>query len=273
MKTIPEAFLMKLETRRYAYNTAKIYISCFERFINHFPDRKIDDLDTRDIEQYLYELSQQGRSSSYINQAVNSIKFYYEQVLNMPGRFYQIDRPRKEKRLPTVLNKAEVMSILGAIKNLKHRAIISLIYSAGLRRSEVIQLKISDFDSQRMTVFIRGAKGNKDRYSILSSKVLKLLRRYFRDFQPKYYLFEGPTGQPYSVSSIKKILDRAVKAAKITKRVTPHTLRHSFATHLLEDGVDLRYIQELLGHASSKTTEIYTHVAKNSFLSIKSPLD
>ncbi len=272
-KAIPESYLKKLETRKYALNTAKNYISCFERFINYYKEESIDNLDTQNIQNYLQYLVHQGRSSSYLNQAVNSIKFYYEQVLDMPGRYYNLDRPRKETRLPCILSKMEVCLIIKSIKNIKHKSIISMIYGAGLRRSELINLKLRDLNSERMTVFVQKGKGNKDRYTILSSKVLELLRKYYAEYKPKHYLFEGPSGQQYSASSIRKILERALKSAKINKHITPHSLRHSFATHLLEDGVDLRYIQELLGHSSSKTTEIYTHVAKNSFLSIKSPLD
>jgi site-specific recombinase XerD len=272
-RLIPESFLKKLETRNHAINTAKIYIAMFERFINYYSDRQIDELDTNEIQEYAQSLVLEGKSTSYVNQSINSIKFYYEQVLGMPGRYYHLDRPRGEKTLPTVLSRKEVTDILSCIENIKHKAIISIIYSAGLRRGEVINMSISDIDSSRMTVFIRGAKGKKDRYSLLSQKTLATLRKYFPRHKPKTYLFEGPPGKKYSASSIRKILESAVNKAKIKKPVTPHTLRHSFATHLLEDGVDLRYIQELLGHASSKTTEIYTHVAKTGFLNIKSPLD
>jgi site-specific recombinase XerD len=272
-RTVPESYLSKLEIRKYAYNTAKSYIALFEKFINHFPEKPINSLNETDIQQYMQEMVKRGFSNSYLNQSINSIKFYYEQVLNMPGRYYHLDRPRKERNLPVVLSKQEVKSILNAIDNIKHKAIIAMLYGSGLRRSELIELKIKDINSDRMTVFVRGAKGNKDRYSLLSKKVLEILRLYIRRYRPKVYLFEGASGVKYSGSSIRMILKRAVEKAKINARVTPHSLRHSFATHLLEDGVDLRYIQTLLGHSSSKTTEIYTHVAKTAVLNIKSPLD
>ena len=269
----PESFLQKLELRKYAYNTAKVYISCFESFINHYTDMEIDDLDEQNIKIYLQYLVNEEKSDSYINQSINSIKFYYEVVLGMPNRFYSIDRPKRTLHLPQVLDKSDVKRMINAIVNIKHKCIISLIYSSGLRRGELINLKISDVDSKRMMLLIRGAKGGKDRYSLLSSAALLDLRTYFKAHKPKEYLFEGPNGSPYSASSIRKILNMACKRVGIYKRVTPHILRYSFATYLLEDGVDLRYIQTLLGHNSSKTTEIYTHVAKHALKGIKSPLD
>jgi integrase/recombinase XerD len=186
---------------------------------------------------------------------------------------YYIQRPKKEKVLPKVLSEQEVLSILHCSENLKHKAILSLIYSAGLRRGELINMKVNDIDSKRMYVIIRQGKGRKDRYSILSEKVLELLRRYFTEYKPKEWLFEGQFGGQYSATSIQNILRDAVTRAKIRKKVTVHTLRHCFATHLLEHGVDIRYIQELLGHESSKTTEIYTHITQRGLGKIKSPLD
>jgi integrase/recombinase XerD len=188
-------------------------------------------------------------------------------------RTYYIQRPKKEKILPNVLSENEVQLILNHTDNLKHKAILSLIYSAGLRRGELINMKINDIDSKRMYVIIRQGKGRKDRYSILSEKVLELLRRYFKEYQPKEWLFEGQFGGQYGASSIQHILKDAVALSKIRKKVTVHTLRHSFATHLLERGTDIRYIQELLGHQSSKTTEIYTHITQRGLGKIKSPLD
>ena len=272
-RVCPESYFQKLELRRYAYNTAKTYVFCFERFINFYHNRAIDSLDERDIRLYLKSVVSEGKSDSYINQSINAIKFYYEVVMGMPSRFYQIERPRRKRILPHVLDKRDIFRIIESIKNIKHRSIISLIYSAGLRRSELLQLKVEDIDSNRMMVFIKGGKGNKDRYSILSTKILGLLREYYLRYNPKEYLFEGKHGGPYSSSSVRSILNRACQNAGIQRRVTIHMLRHSFATHLLEDGVDLRYIQVLLGHNSSVTTEIYTHVAKHKINGIKSPLD
>ncbi len=191
----------------------------------------------------------------------------------MPNRFYSIDRPRKEKKLPQVISKSEVMKILDNTNNLKHRCIVGLLYSAGLRRNELINLKLSDIDSNRMLIRIESGKGNKDRYSLLSNQILDDLRIYYKKWRPKKYIIEGQYGGQYSGQSIAVIVTKAAKKAGIRIRVTPHMLRHSFATHLLEAGVDLRQIQVLLGHSSSKTTEIYTHVATSTFSSIKNPLD
>jgi len=207
------------------------------------------------------------------NQAINAIKFYYEKVLGRPVRKYYVQRPKKGWNLPNVLSEIEVQQIFSNTENLKHKAILSLIYSAGLRRGELINMKIEDIDSKRMYVIIRQGKGRKDRYSILSEKILDLLRRYFKDYRPKKWLFEGQFGGQYSETSVHNILKAAVKKSGIRKKVTVHTLRHCFATHLLEHGVDLRYIQELLGHRSPKTTEIYTHITQRGLGKIKSPLD
>ena len=175
--------------------------------------------------------------------------------------------------MPTVLSKDEVRKVIDSTNNIKHRCIASLLYSAGLRRSELLNLKIKDIDSSRMLIFVKDAKGKKDRYTLLSENALKDLRAYYRQYRPETYLFEGQKSQRYSANSVGKVIERAAINAGVKKRVSAHTLRHSFATHLLESGTDLRYIQLLLGHNSTKTTEIYTHVAKSSFGSIKNPLD
>ena len=269
----PEDYLQKLELKRYASNTIRSYVSTFEAFINYFRDKELLEIHEQDIRHYLQKLVQDNRSNSYINQVINSIKFYYEIVLEMPNRFYAIERPRKEKKLPQVLSKEEVLAMIACTHNSKHRCIISLLYSAGLRRSELLHLKITDIDSKRMLIRVSNAKGNKDRYTLLSKTLLSDLRIYYKEWKPNTYLFEGQKGSIYSGSSVKEIVVRAAKKAKIKKRVTPHALRHSFATHLLENGTDLRYIQILLGHSSSKTTEIYTRVATNSLKMIKNPLD
>ncbi|MEP6262497.1 MAG: site-specific tyrosine recombinase/integron integrase [Gillisia sp.] len=269
----PEDYLLKLELKRYANNTVKTYVSCFEAFINHYNHIETENINENDIRAYLQKLIQEGSSNSYINQAINAIKFYYEVVMEMPNRFYGMERPRVEEKLPKVLSKEEVLSIISHTNNIKHRCVVSLLYSAGLRRNELLNLIPEDIDGKRMTIKVRGGKGNKDRYTILSETLLKELREYYKLWKPRTYLFEGPMGARYSPESVAKIVSRAAENAKIKKRVSPHMLRHSFATHLLEAGTDLRYIQVLLGHKSTKTTEIYTHVATNVFFKIKNPLD
>lgn len=272
-KTCPESYLQKLELKQYALNTAKTYIQLFEKFINHHKNSNIDSLDENDIRNYMQQLVQQGKSHSYVNQMINSIKFYYEVVLEMPNRFYSIERPRKRESLPKVISLEEVQSIIKNTNNIKHKCIVSLLYSAGLRRSELLNLKPEDIDSKRMVITIKNGKGNKDRQTILSEAVLKDLRLYFKKHTPEIYLFEGAKGKQYSTSSILQIIKKAAKKAGILKNVTPHMLRHSFATHLLENGTDLRYIQVLLGHSSTRTTEIYTQVAINNIKAIKSPIE
>ena len=194
-------------------------------------------------------------------------------LLRGSRKVYTIDRPREETYLPEVLSEQEITAILNATENLKHKAILMTIYSAGLRIGEVINLRIKDIDSQRMQIRVEQGKGKKDRYTLLSVKTLEILRKYFLQYKPKIWIFEGERGEQYSTRSIGHILKASVSKTGIKKRVTVHTLRHSFATHLLEAGTDLRYIQSLLGHANTKTTEIYTHITTKGFEQIKSPLD
>lgn len=269
----PDSYLQKLVLKKYAQNTIRTYVGCFERFINHYADVALNNIDERHIREYLSLLVNEEHSNSYINQSINAIKFYYEIVLDMPNRFYDIERPRKEHKLPKVLSKEEVLAIIEHTNNIKHRCIVSLLYSAGLRRSELLNLKLTDIDSKRMLIRVEGAKGNKDRYTLLSESVLKDLRVYYKEWKPKVWLFESYENKPYSPTSILRLLKRAAQKGGVRKNVSPHMLRHSFATHLLEAGVDLRQIQILLGHNSSKTTEIYTHVSTKNLKMIKSPLD
>jgi integrase/recombinase XerD len=272
-RSCPEEYLLKLELKRYANNTAKTYIQCFEKFINSQKEQDLMRINEQDIQHYLQQLIQHKKSNSYVNQMINSIKFYYEIVKEMPNRFYSVERPRKEFTLPKVLSKEEIKNIIDAAGTIKHRCILSLMYSSGIRIGELLQLKIEDIDSKRMLIRVNQGKGKRDRMTLLSEKVLLDLRIYYQQTRPKNYLFESPDGQMYSASSVQKILKKAAITCGIRKNVNPHMLRHSFATHLLESGTDLRYIQTLLGHKSSKTTEIYTHVATNTFISIKNPLD
>ena len=193
--------------------------------------------------------------------------------MGRPRTYYTLDRPRKTFRLPTVLSQPEVTKVLAQVDNLKHQAMLQTIYGCGLRLSELIHLEVRDIDSDRMVVVIRLAKGRKDRLVPLPAKLLHLLRRYYQSYKPKEYLFEGQNGGQYGRSSVQQVFRRACRRAGIRKKATLHTLRHSYATHLLEGGTDLRYIQVLLGHSSSKTTEIYTHVSELHPQKITSPLD
>ncbi len=271
---IPVGYLEKLEQIRQSKNTVKIYCHCIEQFTGHFSDRDINGLEKNDINEYILHLiKSRNISPSYQNQMINAIKFYYEKVLGRKKEVYYIDRPRTGVKLPEVLSKPEIEKMIKTTHNLKHKSLISIMYSCGLRRSEAINLKPSDIESDRMMVKIRDAKGNKDRYVPLSAGVLKLARRYFREKKPKVWLFPGENGKQYSETSVLKVVKDAAKRAGILRRVYPHILRHSFATHHLEQGTDLRYIQIWLGHASSKTTEIYTHVSQNDYNKFKNPID
>lgn len=269
----PEEYLRKLELKRYSLSTVKTYVSFFEIFINYYKDVDLLSLNENDVRSYLQKLIQEKKSNSHINQAVNAIKFYYEIVMEMPNRFYSIERPRKQKKLPKVISKVDVKNMIDSIDNIKHKCIVGLLYSSGLRLGELLNLKINDIDKNRMLILVTQAKGNKDRYTILSEHLLHDLRIYYKTYRPKEYLFEGAKGGKYTPTSVQSIVKKAAQKAGVKSVVTPHMLRHSFATHLLEDGVDLRYIQTLLGHNSSLTTEIYTHVATNHIKSIQSPLD
>jgi len=274
-RKLPDEYMEMLKMKRYSSNTIHTYKSAFSDFINYYQTKELDKITEKEIRNYLLYLVEKRKvSASFQNQVINAIKFYYEKVLKLEKLPYiYIDRPFKEETLPTVLSEEETQKLINSIVNLKHKSIILTIYSAGLRISELINLKIKDIDSGRKAVIIKGAKGKKDRNSLLSEKLLLYLRRYYREFKPKKWLFEGQKGEQYSESSIQHIFRRACTEAKIMKKATVHTLRHSFATHLLERGTDLRYIQELLGHGSSKTTEIYTHITHKGMDQVKSPLD
>jgi integrase/recombinase XerD len=213
-------------------------------------------------------------SSSYQNQIVNALKLYFRAVQDKIIDIEKVHRPKRAKVLPNVLSKEEVKMILEAHSNIKHKTMLSLIYSCGLRCGELIALQPVHIDSKRNIVFIKNAKGKKDRIVPLNPKILEMLRDYYKIYKPKEYLFEGQVaGTQYSEKSLQSILKQALQKAGSTKPVTLHWLRHSYATHLLESGTDLRYIQELLGHNSSRTTEIYTHVSTKSIQQIKSPFD
>lgn len=273
-KSCPQEYLLKLQELRYSPNTIKTYKVALEEFINYYNQLETSQIEESQIVDFLrYLVMERKVSSSFQNQAINAIKFYYEKVLDQPRKVYTVDRPRDEKKLPTVLNIKEVTDLLNATENLKHKAILMLAYSGGLRVGELINVKIKDIDSTRMQIRIEQSKGKKDRYTLLSAKLLDILRTYFKEYKPKVYLFEGQSRDQYSKRSIQSIMQASVKKAGIKKDVSVHTLRHSFATHLLESGTDLRYIQVLLGHESSKTTEIYTHITTKGFDQIVNPMD
>lgn len=273
-RSCPDEYVFKLKELRYSSKTLNSYKGLFEEFINFYHNIELELIDESMITAFMrYLVIERKISTSYQNLSINAIKFYYERVLGGQRKIYLVDRPRIEKKLPTVLNEQEVGDLLKATENIKHKAILMLAYSAGLRVSELVNVKIKDIDSSRMQIRIEQAKGKRDRYSLLSVKLLEVLRKYFLIYKPKIWLFEGVDGGRYSTRSVQLIMQDSVKKAGIKKKVSIHSLRHSFATHLLENGTDLRYIQNLLGHESSKTTEIYTHITTKGFDQIKSPLD
>ncbi len=273
--TLPKGYLELLEQKRYSPSTVKTYRAYFSDFMEYHKGRNINRLKVADINSYiLYLVNEKKISVSQQNMRINAIKFYYEQVRGGKRQYYGgITRAKEYKSLPEVLSRDEMKRILSCLENRKHHCMISLIYSAGLRRSELLNLTPQDIVSERMLVRIMG-KGKKCRYSLLSEKVLHELREYFKEYRPKRWLFEGDIpGEQYSASGLVKVLKEAADRAGIKHRVHLHMLRHSFATHLLEQGTDLRTIQELLGHNDIKTTSIYLHVTSSHKSSIPNPLD
>lgn len=264
----------ELTLRRYSPRTHEAYLGHLKRFLNHF-GRDAETLDSAEVKDYFLALVQSGISWSYQNQAISAVKFLYRHVLKRPEVLENLPRPvRRKKQLPAVLNRDEVRRLFEAVDNLKHRAILLVIYAGGLRVSEAARLKVSDVDGERKQVFVRGGKGGKDRYTVIGEPALEALRAYWRVYRPRDWLFPGARPDKHiSSRTIQTVFQRARDKAGIRKDATVHTLRHSFATHLLEDGVDVRYIQELLGHSSITTTQRYTSVSTWRLGKVKSPLD
>lgn len=267
-----EKFKKWMQQKRLSNNTVNTYFEVTSFFLR-YAQLKQQPITVRLVEQFNYDfIVKPNKSISYQNQCINGIKKYLDYI-DTPLVSFNIERPKKPRKLPEVLSSEEVKNILDSIINLKHKTLLSLIYSAGLRIGEALQIRIADIDSKRMVIHIKSAKGKKDRYTLLSLNFLELLRVYYKTYKPKDLLFEGQDGALYSTSSAQSILKKAAKKANINKPITLHTLRHSFATHLLENGTDIRYIQTLLGHSSPKTTMIYTHVSETSIRNIKNPFD
>ena len=272
-----ETVRRELRLRNYSHKTIKAYLSCLRSFVRYFQPRHPRDLSNEDIRSYLLHLlTDEKQAAGTVNQVFNALRLLYVDLYDMPFVIGKLPRPQKERKLPDVLSENEVMRIIRAVANIKHRMMLMLAYACGLRVSEVVNLKIEDIDGQRQLIHIRGAKGKKDRYTIFPTSIREALHGYWKmnNLGASGWLFPGWRPEWHlSVRSIQAVFGRAVRAAGIQKPVSMHSLRHSFATHLLEHGTDLRYIQELLGHQSSKTTEIYTHVSTKQIGKIKSPLD
>jgi len=268
-------YMQWLSSKRYSPNTIKTYSEALKSFLIFYREKSITEISNEDVIIYNNEyILKNNLSDSYQNQIVNALKLFFTTIRETKIEIDKIHRPKRSKILPNVLSKEEIKLILNAHSNIKHKTMLSLIYSCGLRRSELLNLKPADIGSKRGIVIIRQGKGKKDRIAPLSLKILEMLRDYYTICRPKTWLFEGQNlGEQYSEYSLQSVLKQALQKSGVKKQVTLHWLRHSYATHLLENGTDLRYIQELLGHTSSKTTEIYTHVSTKSIQQIKSPFD
>lgn len=271
-----EEALLAVETdlrgRYYSWETIKNYKGHLGYLFTSYPNVDPAQISWEQIVQYLHKKTAGGWRRSTRNQAVSAFKYYYDRLLRVSFDWDSL-KTRPERRLPTVLSEGEVKQLLSSVYNLKHKFILTLIYSAGLRLGELVKLRCEDIYEDRKQIFIGSGKGRKDRFTIFAEQCFPLYRDYLAQYQPDYWLFEGQDGGPYSKRSVQAIFRKAVTAARVNPNATVHTLRHSFATHLLEHGVDLRYIQHLLGHSSSKTTEIYTHVRSEAKQRIISPLD
>ncbi|QCX37299.1 recombinase XerD [Aureibaculum algae] len=263
-----------LVLKHYGQSTINNYKKMLSVFLTKFMHQDLKSISKIQIEQFIYELIKLNNiSESYQNQLINAIKAYYEHVLGLPREYYDIQRPKKSQNIPNVLSQEEVLKILQHHKNIKHKAILWTIYSAGLRISELINLRIADVHSDEGYLFIKDSKGKKDHKTILSDHLVVLLRKYYKLHKPSYWLFEGQTGGKYSTTSIRNILRTAIKETDSNPWATVHTLRHSFATHCIENNMNLRHLQNMLGHNSPKTTELYTKTIQINNKNISSPID
>lgn len=260
-----------LKIRNYSESTLKNYSNSLVQFDKWNSCNR--DLNKHLLFEYVDYLRDTGRSYSYIKSGIMALRLYSELILGKPLKNDFLSGIKRQKKLPNVLSLEEVKQVIDSIGNLKHKTIISLIYSCGLRISECTNLKVTDIDSKRMLIKIVQGKGKNDRYVQLSYKMLNLLREYYKEYKPHKHLFQGQKKDEYSAKSIQNILKKALARCKIQKRITPHSLRHSFATHLLEQGTDIRIIQEILGHKDIRTTQIYTHISSSDLSKINNPVD
>jgi len=268
-------FAAWLRSLRYSNRTIIAYTESLRTFFRYFADKAMEDICNEDITCFNNQfIIAKGYSHSYQNQAISAIKLFYSKELKVTLEPGDIERPREGRKLPKVIAKSSIRTMLDHISNLKHKMALALIYGCGLRRGELLGLQLSDLDLVRKTLTVRNGKGQKDRMIPVGDNLMKLLTRYIQAYRPAKYLIEGDkTGMPYSAGSLEKIFHKYMSVVQRDHTYTLHCLRHSYATHLLESGVDLRYIQELLGHKSSKTTEIYTWVSMKDLSNIKNPTD
>ncbi len=269
-----ENYAQTLFRQYYSYNTIKTYVRYFRHFLSHFGAAQIDGLEKGAIINYFDLWVKKGVADSSINQLINAIKYYYEKVLGRPPTKFKWVRPRKRTSLPEVMSKGEVKRLFSQVKNHKHLCLLMTTYAAGLRACEVTRLRVEDLQPERGIIRVINGKGNRDRSVMLSPELWRVLSAYLHEFQPTHWLFEGrKKGEPYAIRSLQSIVQSARKKAGLRKTISTHTLRHSFATHLLEAGTDVRLIQELLGHANIETTLRYTHVSTRQLSQVVSPLD
>lgn len=266
-------FRNMLLLKAYSQNTQRTYTVEFIQFLALLGPHQAAELSPEKLQSYFLYCIAQGISENYLHSRINAVKFFYEKVMHRPRMFLDIPRPKKPLLLPKSLNPKEVAKIIDVTENRKHRLIIKLVYGMGLRVSEIVTLRVEDIDSVTMRVLISGAKGKKDRYTNLPESILAELREYYKSYRPQHYLFEGQEGGQMSVRTAQSVFKEAMRKAKVRKKVGIHGLRHSYATHLLENGTDISLIQKLLGHNNIKTTLCYTHVAEQTVSAVKSPLD
>lgn len=268
-------FIEQLKLKAYSISTIKTYRNEFLQLLQLLRKKPVNDLTAGELRRYfIYCYEKLKLTENTLHSRINAIKFYYEQVLKREKFFWDIPRPKKPSQLPKLLNEGEIERLFNALNNKKHKAMLFTAYSAGLRVSEIVNLKVKDIDSGRMQILIERAKGKKDRYVNLSPVLLDVLRGYVKSYRPKVFLFESEsTGLAYPARTVQQIFSNAKHRAGIKKDVGIHSLRHSFATHLLDKGTDIRYIKDLLGHFNIKTTERYLHVSKKQLVNIISPLD
>jgi site-specific recombinase XerD len=273
MSQLRKRFIRDLNIRNYSQNTIKNYVTALSQLASHF-GKCPSEISSEELKEYLNLLTLDNKSWSTVNMVISSVSLLYSVTLEKPSVMKRIARPKNVSKIPTVLSVEEVERFFATIRNLKHRALFMTIYSAGLRVGEARNLKSTDIDSSRMRIILRDAKGHKDREVILSDKLLGTLREYYSRYRPRVFLFFGfSRNVPISASTIQKICKNTLNKAKIDKKASTHTLRHSYATHLMDKGIDMRIIQALLGHKSIKTTMKYCHLTKSRFADVKSPLD
>ena len=273
MTPLRRKMIEDLQIRQYAPGTQKGYLWCVARFAQHF-GRSPDQLGPDDVRAFFVHLVNEAKvSHGMLCRYVSALRFLYKVTLQKPWDPEKIPCPRPEKHLPEIPSREEILRLLGCVPNLKHRAILMTCYAAGLRVSEAVRLKPTDIDSARMVLYVRQGKRRKDRVVPLSKTLLELLRAYYRAVHPRDWLFPGRYGRHLSVRVAQHALERARRTSGVKRRMTVHTLRHGFATHLLEAGTNLRTLQLLLGHASLRTTTVYAHVSTRELLAVTSPLD